>query len=97
MLGTAGTSSRYAATSDIALDGEVAEVERALDQRGVTSRDELRVILVAGEWGPGRFGAALRAAVREGRAERLPSGAYQQAGGPRRGSVNRSGGSEPGG
>jgi MFS family permease len=79
MIGTAGTSSRYEAASDVALDREVADVESALDRGGETSRDELERILVAREWGPGRFGTALRVAVLEGRVVRLPDGAYAVA------------------
>jgi MFS family permease len=68
MLGTAGTSSRHAATSEVELDREIEALTRALDEAGPTGRAELARQLAAREWGPGRFRRALREAVREGRA-----------------------------
>jgi MFS family permease len=55
---------------------EVEIIERALRERGSANRRELRVRVGARYWGPGRFNAALRQAVVEGRAKRLRGGEY---------------------
>jgi hypothetical protein len=75
MVGTAGTSSRYGAMAEIALDREI-EAIAACASGDPIERDELRRRLHAERWGPGRFGAALRDAVDEGRVSRLGDGAY---------------------
>ena len=54
-------------------------IERALNDRGGANRRELRVRVGARYWGPGRFNAALREAVVEGRAKRLRGGEYVPA------------------
>ena len=80
MLGTAGTSSRHAATSELELEREIEALARALDEYGKMRRRALRRMLGAKAWGPGRFGRALREAVRDGRATRGPSGTYDGPG-----------------
>src|SRR3954447_17531637 len=61
------------------VDREVGIIERALDEKGSASRRELRNRVGARFWGPGRFRAALRQAVAEGRAKRLRGGEYVSA------------------
>jgi hypothetical protein len=70
MIGTAGTTSRLAAKAREDLDHELDVVARALQEHGPLQRDELRRLVGGRYWGPGRFRAALRAAVQEGRATR---------------------------
>jgi hypothetical protein len=87
MLGTAGTSSRYAAMAEEDLDGEIESLERALGERGSIEQAELERAVQGERWGPGRFDGALREAVEEGRARRLSHrryGAAQGDGRPRR-------------
>jgi MFS family permease len=79
MAGTAGTTSRYAATSDVELDREIEAVERVLRERGPTSRDELARVLLAADWGPGRLRRALRQAARDGRVAPGRNGTYGPA------------------
>jgi MFS family permease len=76
MLGTAGTASRTDAASDRELDHEIDLLARALDEHGVCDRAELERILAARRWGPRRLRRALRAAIDEGRCERVSRGAY---------------------
>ena len=61
-------SARIAAAG---LDREVAAIERALAEHGPTERRELATLVGARFWGPGRYAAALRAAVAAGHAKRL--------------------------
>jgi MFS family permease len=70
MLGTAGDASHHAAAHERELDREVEEVVRALAENGELSREELRLLVAARDWGPGRYRAAMRAAAAEGRAAR---------------------------
>lgn len=58
------------------LDREIESIARALAERGALSAAELSAVVGARFWGPGRFRAALREAVAEGRAERLARGRY---------------------
>jgi MFS family permease len=53
------------------LDREIAAIGRALEENGPTRREDLARMLGARYWGPGRFRAALREALEEGRARRL--------------------------
>ena len=53
------------------LEREVAAIERALADHGPTERRELARLVGARFWGPGRYAAALRAAVAAGHAKRL--------------------------
>jgi hypothetical protein len=68
MLGTASSSSRVAAIARENLDREIEVIARALREHGPLERDELKRRVGGHYWGPSRFRAALRAAVREGRA-----------------------------
>jgi MFS family permease len=68
MLGTASSSSRVAAIARENLDREIEVIARALHEHGPLERDELKRRVGGHYWGPSRFRAALRAAVREGRA-----------------------------
>ncbi len=76
MVGTASTTSRHTAASDVELDREIEAVAAALADGAPVDHDELRRRLGARHWGPGRFRAALREAVREGRAARGPGTTY---------------------
>jgi MFS family permease len=53
------------------LDREIDVIARALSEHGPTQRGELANLVGARYWGPGRFRAAIREAVDEGRARRL--------------------------
>ena len=68
--------------SRVDLRPEVEIIERALHERGSANRRELGRRVGARFWGPGRFSAALREAVVEGRAKRLRGGEYAPAGEP---------------
>jgi MFS family permease len=74
--GMIGTASRWAPTAEEDLDREIEIIARALDDRGPTERDELARAVGARYWGPGRFRAALRESVEEGRARRLSRNTY---------------------
>jgi Major Facilitator Superfamily len=80
-IGTAGTTSRWHAASDEAMDREIAAIESAVAGHGPTRRGALAGYVGGRLWGPGRFRLALRQAVDEGRVERLSRDSY----GPRRG------------
>jgi MFS family permease len=80
MVGTAGTASRHAALADEQLDREVEALAAALVAHGSVDRERLSDLVRAEEWGPRRFGTALRAAQREGRAVRLSRSTYAPAG-----------------
>jgi hypothetical protein len=69
--GMLGTASHWAMPSPQELDTEIDAIARVLDERGATSRDDLADAVGARYWGPGRFRAALRAALEEGQARRL--------------------------
>jgi MFS family permease len=79
MIGTAGTASRSAAMAERDLDREMEALERILAERGPSTRAGLATLAGARHWGPGRLRAALREALREGRARRSSSGAYSSA------------------
>jgi hypothetical protein len=74
--GMIGTASRWAAAADEDLDREIDIIGRALEDRGTIPREELAKAVGARYWGPGRFRAALREAVDEGRARRLSRNSY---------------------
>ncbi len=61
---------------EVSLDREVEIIDRALQDRGAASRRELARRVGARYWGPGRFRAALREAVAEGRAKPLARDQY---------------------
>ncbi|OLE35060.1 MAG: MFS transporter [Actinobacteria bacterium 13_1_20CM_3_68_9] len=86
MLGTAGTSSRYAAMAEEDLDREIESLERALGESGSVEQAELERAVQGERWGPGRFGGALQEAVEEGRARRVSHGRYAPARGAGRAS-----------
>jgi MFS family permease len=54
-----------------ALDSEIETIAAVLAEHGPTGREELARAVGARYWGPGRFRAAVREAVAEGRARRL--------------------------
>jgi hypothetical protein len=58
------------------LDREIETIARALDEHGATERGELARLVGARYWGPGRFRAALREAVAEGRARRVSRSSF---------------------
>jgi hypothetical protein len=70
MMGTSGAGSRVLARSREDLDREISMIAEALRQHGALERDELRNLVGGRYWGPGRFAAALRAAIEEGLARR---------------------------
>ncbi|MEY2513265.1 MAG: hypothetical protein QOJ89_623 [bacterium] len=74
--GMIGTASRWAPAADEDLDREIEIIGRALDDRGAIDRAELAKAVGARYWGPGRFRAAMREAVEEGRARRLARNTY---------------------
>ena len=66
------------ATPAVGLEREVAAIEHALDEHGPADRQELATLVGARFWGPGRYPAALRAAVRTGRARRAGRGRFER-------------------
>jgi MFS family permease len=58
----------------VPLDSEVAIIANALQEHGSANRQELARRVGGRYWGPGRFREALREAVSQGRAKRLPGG-----------------------
>jgi MFS family permease len=65
----------------VELSREVGRIETALGEHGTMERAELARAVGARFWGPGRFPAALREAVRTGRAQRLGRTRFGPAGG----------------
>ncbi len=64
----------------VGFEREVAAIERVLDERdGAVERHELAALVGARFWGPGRYPAALKAAVRTGRARRVGRGRFERA------------------
>jgi hypothetical protein len=76
MAGTAGASDRFAAVAEHEHDREVEAIAATLAEEGAAGREELRRRVGGRQWGPGRFAAALRAALREGRVRRDEQGRY---------------------
>ena len=60
----------------VAMEHEVDVIDRALQEHGSANRRELGRRVGARYWGPGRFHAALREAVANGRVKRLRGGEY---------------------
>jgi hypothetical protein len=60
----------------VAMERELDIIARALQDHGTASRRELARRVGARYWGPGRFHAALREAVANGRVKRLRGGEY---------------------
>ncbi|HET9593414.1 MAG TPA: hypothetical protein VFP17_10915, partial [Solirubrobacterales bacterium] len=67
----------------VPLDSEVSIIETALREKGSANRRELSRRVGGRYWGPGRFNEALREAISQGRARRLPGGEVAPADGPR--------------
>jgi hypothetical protein len=61
------------------LDTEIEIIARALEEHGELGREELARRIGARYWGPGRFRAALREALREGRIRRVSRSRYALA------------------
>jgi hypothetical protein len=61
------------------LDREVATLQQAVRDRGAVRRSELADAVGARYWGPGRFGRALREAVRRHAVGRQGRGRYGPA------------------
>jgi MFS family permease len=70
MMGTSGPSSRLMAQAREDLDREISVIAEALRQHGALEREELNNLVGGRYWGPGRFAAAVRAAIQEGLARR---------------------------
>jgi MFS family permease len=85
-IGSAGTTSRWAAASDEALDRELESIGRAVGRAGPMRSGVLAGAVGARRWGPRRFERALRQAVDEGRVQRLSRDGY--------GAPGQTGGSE---
>ena len=73
------SSSADVEESDKYLKREVEMLERAVADRGELPRRELGRIVGCKYWGPGRFGRALKVAVREGRVGHPRRGFYGPA------------------
>ena len=76
------------------LDHEIAIIDRALQEHGELSRQALARRVGARYWGPGRFRAALREALREGAVRRASRSTY--AAGPGGDDASGPGQPEPG-
>jgi hypothetical protein len=81
MAGTAGAAGRHAAVSDLERDREIELLCSVLEEHGTCERADLSRLVDGGFWGPGRFGAALRDAIGEGRVRRLLGNSYGPAAG----------------
>jgi MFS family permease len=79
-IGSAGTTSRWSAASDEALDREIEVIGRAVDRHGPMRRGALASHVDGRRWGPLRFQRALRQAVAEGRVQRISGDAYGSRG-----------------
>ncbi|HEV7844821.1 MAG TPA: MFS transporter [Thermoleophilaceae bacterium] len=76
MSGTAGNAARHAAVSDLEHDREIELLCAILEEHGTCEADELSRLVEGGSWGPGRFRAALRDAVGDGRVRRVSHTSY---------------------
>ena len=65
--------------NDQYLQREIEMLERAVAEQGELRRRELGRLVGCKYWGPGRFGRALKAAVREGRLGHPRRGVYGPA------------------
>jgi len=77
MIGTS-LSSRQRREEE-ALDREIESIASALKERGELTRGQLRDLVGARYWAPGRFSAALREAEQEGRLRRPSRSTYAPA------------------
>jgi MFS family permease len=66
-------------TSSSTYDREVEAIMRELRERGGASRTQLSRAVKADRWGPGQFGASLRAAQQQGQARRVTRNRYEPA------------------
>jgi hypothetical protein len=66
--------------NDYYLERELELLERAVREQGELPRRELGRLVGCRYWGPGRFGRALRAGVKQGRLSRPRRGYYGPAG-----------------
>ncbi len=62
--------------NDRYLTREIEMLERAVADQGELTRRELGRVVGCKYWGPGRFGRALKAAVRQGRLSHTRRGMY---------------------
>jgi MFS family permease len=69
----------YESRSEEWLDHEIGIIDRALQEQGEATREELAERIGARYWGPGRYRAALRGAVSDGVARRLGGDRYASA------------------
>jgi MFS family permease len=76
MAGTAGPAARHAAVSELERDLEIEVLCAVLEEHGTCDRAELSRLVDGRSWGPGRFRAALRDAVDEGRVRRGRGDSY---------------------
>jgi hypothetical protein len=76
MSGTAGSAARHAAVSDLEHDREIELLCAILEEQGTCEANELSRLVEGGSWGPGRFRAALRDAVGDGRVRRVSRTSY---------------------
>jgi hypothetical protein len=74
------SSASDAEENDFYLEREIEMLERAVADQGELRRRELGRLVGCKYWGPGRFGRALRAAVRRGRLGHPRRGYYGPAG-----------------
>jgi hypothetical protein len=58
------------------LEREIGIIERVLADKGELPRKQLGDLAACKYWGPGRFSAALRAAVDQGRVRKVGRGRY---------------------
>jgi hypothetical protein len=73
------SSTRDIEENDRYLQREIEMLERAVADHGEMPRRELGRAVGCKYWGPGRFGRALKAAVRDGRISRPRRGYYGPA------------------
>ena len=73
------SSPNDAEENDFYLERELGMLERAVQDKGELRRRELGQLVGCKYWGPGRFGRALRAGVRQGRLSRPRRGVYGPA------------------
>jgi MFS family permease len=79
MAGIGGTTTRSTAIAEHDLDREIETLSRALEDHGSMPDDELETTVGGRYWGPRRFRAALRVAVREERVVRSSRGVHGPA------------------
>ncbi|MCA2224017.1 MFS transporter [Nonomuraea aurantiaca] len=79
MVGAGAASGRVTASADEQLDWEIDVVTHVLAEHGPADRDTLARMVHGRAWGPGRFRAALRQTVREGRGRSLSHGRYDSS------------------